>query len=421
MFRKYTIICSAICLFASLNASSQNVTSTPYSQFGLGTLQKNNSVINLSMAGLSNGIRFENAINAQNPASYSGLKWTTFEVGASGSFIELKSNASSAFRNNASLNYIKVAFPVGNKMGASFGLLPISGMGYESKINARFVDTAVTQIYKGSGGLNQFYVGTAYAINSKLSFGINVSYIFGTLDKTKANEFPDSVSFLNIEQTNSTYIGSLFLNYGIQYKTTLDNNNIITIGINGNPPINLNATRNTVGIRYRYVGSSFSVVDTVQNTEEQKGKLYFPMINSFGFSYSKPNKWLIGADITIGQWSNLKIYDVAQNLSNTTDISIGGSYTPNYIAVGNYLKNIEYRFGLNYNKSYVNILSENINQMSVSFGMGLPMPKSASTINLAVELGKRGTLNKGLIEERFIGVYAGFNFCDKWFIKRKYD
>lgn len=413
---------STLILAISISTSfSQDVTSTPYSQFGLGYLQKNNSVINLGMGGISNGIRFDNAINTQNPASYSALQWTTFEVGAFGSFSEFKSNTSSAFRNNAALSYLKIGFPISKKWGASFGLIPVSGMGYESKVSTTILDTPATQIYRGSGGLNQFYIGNAYNITENLSIGLNASYIFGTLEKTKANEFPDTLNFLNIKQTNSIYIGSIFLNYGIQYKKKLTNDRYLVIGLNGNPPSSLNATRNTTSIRYFYQNNVERTIDTTQNTQDQKGKVLYPMINSLGFTLNKANKWMIGADVSIGSWSNFEIFDVNQNLQNTTDISIGGSYTPDYMAVGNYFKNIEYRLGFNYNKSYINILQENINQMNLSIGFGLPLPKTSSRINLALEMGKRGTLNKGLIEESYMGVHAGFNFCDKWFIQRKYD
>lgn len=405
----------------AITASAQDVTSTPYSQFGLGQLQKNNSVIQLGMGSIANGIRFENAINTQNPASYSALQWTTFEVGVFGSFLELKSNNGTAFRNNAALSYLKVGFPISKKWGASFGLIPLSGMGYESKINTTLLDTPVTQVYQGSGGLNQFYIGNAYKITENISLGINASYIFGTLDRSKANEFPDSLGFLNIRQTNSTYIGSLFFNYGIQYTKQLAGDRTLIIGLNGNPGSSLSAIRNTTSIRYYYQNNTERIIDTTQYTQDENGKVFFPMINSLGFSLGKQNKWLVGADVTLGQWTQFKIFEVNQNLQNTTDISIGGTYIPDNMAVGNYFKNIEYRMGFNYNKSYVNILDENITQMNITLGMGLPLPKAASRINFAVEFGKRGTLNKGLIEENYIGVHAGFNFCDKWFIQRKYD
>ncbi len=421
MFNRNKLV--LLLLFVTLGSYSnaQNVTSTPYSQFGLGQLQKNNSVISLGLGGIANGLRLDNAINTQNPASYSALQWTTFEVGAFGSFLKLENSTGSAFRNNAALSYLKIAFPISPKWGASFGLVPVSGMGYESNISTTFLDTPVTQIFKGEGGLNQFYLGTAYNVTKNLSIGVNASYLFGTLDRTKANEFPDSTGFLNIKQTNSTYIGSLFFNYGIQYKLNLLNDKYLVIGLNGNPSTNLSSTRNTISTRYYYQNELERTIDTTQNTVDQKGTVVYPMINSLGFSYGKTNHWMFGSDVTLGNWSTLSIFDTKQNLSNTFDFNLGGSITPDYMAVGNYFKNIEYRFGFNYNKSYVNIAGEDINQMSLSLGFGLPLPKTASRINLAFEIGQRGTTNSGLIKEQFMGVHAGFNFCDKWFIQRKYD
>lgn len=421
MFNKNRLVILLVLVTLGSYSTAQNVTSTPYSQFGLGQLQKNNSVINLGLGGISNGLRIDNAINTQNPASYSALQWTTFEVGAFGSFLKLENSTGSAFRNNAALSYLKIAFPVSSKWGASFGLIPISGMGYESSINTTFIDTPVTQIFKGEGGLNQFYIGTAYNLTKNLSLGVNASYLFGTLDRTKANEFPDSTGFLNVKQTNSNYIGSLFFNYGIQYKLNLLNDKYLIVGLNGNPSTSLSATRNTISTRYYYQNGLERTIDTTQNTVDQKGTVLFPMVNSIGFSYGKTNHWMFGSDITLGNWSTLTIFDSKQNLNNTFDLNLGGSITPDYMAVGNYFKNIEYRLGFNYNKSYVNIAGEDINQMSLSLGFGLPLPKTASRINLALEIGQRGTTNSGLIKEQFMGVHAGFNFCDKWFIQRKYD
>lgn len=409
-------------LVAAANISiAQNVTSTPYSQFGLGQIQKNSSVINLGMGGISNGIRMDNAINSQNPASYSAIQYTTFEVAAFGNFLKLENSTGSAFRNNAALSYLKIAFPITKKVGASFGLIPVSGMGYESKVSSTFLDTPVTQIFKGDGGINQFYIGGAYRITDNLSFGLNASYIFGTLNRAKSNEFPDSLGFLNVRQTNSTYIGSLFFNYGIQYRKDLTNDKYLIVGLNGNPGSNLSAKNNTVSSRYYYVSSTERILDTIQKTVDKEGKVFFPMINSVGFSYGKTNHWMLGSDVTLGNWSALKLFDVNQNLKNTFDLSLGGSIVPNYNAVGNYFKTIEYRFGFNYNKSYINIAGEDINQMSVSLGFGMPLPKTKSRINLALEFGQRGTTNSGLIKENYMGVHAGFNFCDRWFIQSKYD
>lgn len=406
----------------ALEAFSQNTSNTPYSQFGLGQVLNNSSVINIGMGGLRNGLRYDNAINISNPASLSALRFTTYEAGAFSNFTKFNSNTASAQRLNVGMSYIKVAFPVSNKLGLSFGLVPLSGIGYESRVQTTLSDTPVTNVYKGDGGLNQFYIATSYEIIKGLSLGVNANYLFGSINRSKANEFPDSLNFYNIRQTNSTYVGSLLMNFGLQYTYDLSDDRYLTFGLAGNTNTSLNATRSTLSKRYVVSSTGFeATIDTVENTEDKKGKILFPMLSSFGASYGKVNQFMIGADISMGQWSNLELYGVKQNLKNTMDVSVGGFFIPKYNAVGNYFKLIEYRLGVNYANSYVNINGENINQYSVNWGFGLPLPRSASRINLGFEYGSRGTKNAGLIQEEFFNVHLGLNFCDKWFLKRKYD
>ncbi len=406
----------------ALEAQSQNTSNTPYSQFGLGQVLNNSSAINIGMGGVKNGIRYDNAINTSNPASINALRFTTFEVGMFSNFTKFKSNTASAQSTNVGMSYLKVGLPVSSKMGLSFGLVPLSGIGYESRVQTTVSDTPVTNVYKGDGGLNQFYVAGAYEIYKGLSLGVNANYLFGSVNRSKANEFPDSLNFYNIRQTNSTYIGSILMNFGLQYTRNLNNDRYLTFGLTGNANTSLNATRNTLSKRYVVSSTGFeATVDTVENTEDKKGKILFPMLSSFGASYGKMNHYMIAADVSVGQWSNLELYGVNQNLKNTMDLSIGGYYIPKYNSVGNYFKLIEYRLGVNYAQSYVNINGENINQYSINWGFGLPLPRSASRINLGFEYGSRGTKNAGLIQEEFFNFHLGLNFCDKWFIKRKYD
>lgn len=406
----------------ALEAQSQNTSNTPYSQFGLGQVLNNSSAINTSMGGIKNGVRFENAINLANPASLSALRFTTYEVSAFSSFTKFSSNTASAQKMNAALSYIKIAFPVSKKMGMSFGLVPLSGVGYESRVASRTADTPVTNVYQGDGGLNQFYIAGGYEIAKGLSVGVNANYLFGSINRSKSSEFPDSLNFYNIRQTNSTYVGSLLFNFGLQYTRNFENDRFVTLGMSGNFNTQLNAIRNTLSKRYVVSSTGYeATVDTVENTADSKGKILFPMLSSFGMSYGKLNHYMIAADVSFGQWSNLEIYNIKQNLNNTFDLSLGGYIIPKYNAVGNYFKLIEYRLGVNYGQSYVNINNENINQYSVNWGVGLPLPRSASRINLGFEYGIRGTKTAGLIQEEFFNFHLGLNFCDKWFLKRKYD
>ena len=62
-----------------------------------------------------------------------------------------------------------------------------------------------------------------------------------------------------------------------------------------------------------------------------------------------------------------------------------------------------------------------VNDFGMSFGVGLPMGKQLSNVNLGFELGKRGELNNGLIKENYLNFRLSLTLNDKWFNKRKLD
>lgn len=80
--------------------------------------------------------------------------------------------------------------------------------------------------------------------------------------------------------------------------------------------------------------------------------------------------------------------------------------------------------GVKYDKTYVKIGNNDINQIAFTIGAGLPLKSNRSTfyrVNLAAELGQRGTLENNLIRERYVNVTLGFTMNDRWFIKPKFD
>ena len=63
------------------------------------------------------------------------------------------------------------------------------------------------------------------------------------------------------------------------------------------------------------------------------------------------------------------------------------------------------------------INNESINEFGISFGVGLPINKELSNINLGFEFGKRGTTNNGLVQENYINFRLSLSLNDKWFKK----
>jgi hypothetical protein len=80
--------------------------------------------------------------------------------------------------------------------------------------------------------------------------------------------------------------------------------------------------------------------------------------------------------------------------------------------------------GFNYDKTYIRISDQDIKQMAVTFGLGLPLASARYSIyklNLTTEIGKRGSMTNGLLQENYINLHLGFTLNDTWFKRFKFD
>jgi hypothetical protein len=144
MIKKVNSIFFCLLLAMVLPAMAQITSSSPYSQFGLGDLKGSFLPQNRGMAGLSQGVRkpglYDN-INLANPASYSTLQLTTFDVGASMDIRQLsKTGITGKKQFNSTLSHLTFGVPLNRFSAVSFGLLPYTDLGYKFS-NSGLVDT----------------------------------------------------------------------------------------------------------------------------------------------------------------------------------------------------------------------------------------------------------------------------------------
>jgi hypothetical protein len=109
------------------------------------------------------------------------------------------------------------------------------------------------------------------------------------------------------------------------------------------------------------------------------------------------------------------------SLQNSLGFNIGGSYIPNATDYKNYFNRVEYRAGLKYDGGNVIWADKNISSYGFSLGMGMPLGKSKSKLNIAGEYYARGTTANNLIKEEYFRIVLGLNFSDRWFQRYKYD
>jgi hypothetical protein len=112
-------------------------------------------------------------------------------------------------------------------------------------------------------------------------------------------------------------------------------------------------------------------------------------------------------------------------LKNSYRVSFGLNFVPNKYAAGSgaYIRRVQYRIGAFYNTGYLDLKNTVINNYAATVGVGLPVGlfRQFSMVNISAQFGKMGSVNNGLMEEKYIKLIIGFTFNDKWFNKFRYD
>jgi len=365
-------------------------------------------------------------INTANPASYSAFDTTSFvfEGSAYGRLSTLRTDQLSQKSRYATLGSLLFGFPVTKWWKSSFGLLPVSNMGYKI-IDTQF-DTVTGKsqfTYSGSGGLSQFYIGNAFRLNKNLSIGFNAAFVFGPLNKVQSVIYPDSSFILGAKITNTIYVQDILLTYGLLYRKTYNTDHFIAAGLTFSNSQNLKGTDDILSTTFthNYVVNYDVIRDTVFYKPGFKSTIKLPSSFGIGVSLGQTDRWLTAADFKMQDWSKFRYNDQTDSLQNSFEISAGTQFKPSHNDVGSYLSRIQYRFGARYAQTYLQLHNSRLNEAAISFGLGLPLKKSKSTFNLAVEAGKRGTTSNGLIQDNFVRISFGVSFYERWFIKRKYD
>ena len=419
MIRKIAIALLLITAFAS---HAQNSTISPYSFFGVGDLRASGTIENQQMGGL--GIYADSIhVNLQNPAAYGKLKLTTYTFGGSHREFRLKTFEEEQNTSVTNMDYIGLAFPVGQKFGVGLGVKPRSSVGYALDAESTDVNgDIVTNIFSGDGGLNQVYFSVGYSILPNLQIGATLKYNFGKLENQRLQSV-EGVQFGTIDSRESDVDGFDF-NYGLIYTPKIGEKYTLFTSARVNTQANLVSTNSQrIGSFAVDSGEEVEVVEVDLEAQGLKNtELKIPTVASFGLGFGQDKKWFVGAEYSFQDYSSFENRFVSvENLEyiDASSMAFGVYFIPDYASFTSYLKRVNYRAGLRYDKTGLMINGKEINNFGITFGFGLPLGGSFSNLNLGFELGRRGTTDANLIEESYLKIGIGLSLNDRWFQKRK--
>lgn len=416
-------------VLSAKNAAAQD--NSPYSRFGLGELSRSENAVNLGMGGVSQAFSSLQSINFSNPASYSHLQLTTFDVALNGGVRRLADKVQNSRAGFGTLSYLQLGVPLSKKWGLALGIRPVSRVSYNIADNEdkMFFDTLqvpVVHQYEGSGGVYQVFMGTGVGFGG-FSVGVNVGYLFGNVVNSTKELYPVTSSIYPSKHSRRTDYGSFFYNVGIQQTFNLAKDLELTLGLTGSLEQKLKARRESMRETLYFDPSSneYDTQDTIQYEKGARGEIRYPQQIGGGIMLTKLDKYSLGVDFTTAKWGDFRNYGEADSTQDSWKLSVGGQFVPNANALTGYWNKVTYRLGGYYGKDFLKLQNKDMSTMGFTVGFGLPvrrMPFSYqfSQINAAFEVGTRGDANV-VMKETFYKVTLGFTLSDRWFIKQKYD
>lgn len=403
---------------------------SPYSVFGPGIVQPYLNVRNMALGGIGIGLSGKGNMNPLNPATYrTGVDTLSvrFDIGFNVSINGLTQeiNGSRAKNNSTSggLSDIEFYFPVCKWYKMAVYLLPLTDMFYKTSYfsdNGEFPYVGRTQlIHEGDGGISK--LGWGHALGwGPVTAGVNLNYLFGKLMQTSTLHFLDDTLSKYAgagEYYTETRLNGFGLDVGLTAVIPIKEYQSFTIGASYTMKGTLQAKRTTLA-----QGVFGSYTDTAYMPEAaRRGKYTFPSSLRAGFSYEYENQCVIGADFTYAWWKEYSEYGKSYDFFRNTYSVNAGAELKNNPQATTVARRFAYRIGGFFQNNYTAYTDKELYSYGFSVGLGIPVRKSRSLINVGLQFGQTGSLKRGQIRENFMRVGVSFSSMETWFVKPKYD
>ncbi|WP_417429692.1 hypothetical protein [Halpernia sp.] len=413
-------------LAAGYFLQAQSIGNSPYASFGIGDVKYDNTVDVSAMGGISTAYisDLNNSFNFANPAANLNLELTSIKVEGTNenNFYTTDVNNMKVTKHSTYLSNISIAFPISKNVKFGLGFQPYSSKNYNFINSTTNGNVTTVNRFIGSGTVSTVQAGLSYSIKPGFAVGLRSNFYFGNLYNTE--EITNSQATLVNGYQTKNRIKSFDFTLGSVYQKKLKNDHKFTLGAT----YTFGATGDTETYYKNstyFFGRNGSLVDEliIEDNLKTENNL-FPMAASFGAGYGKDMKWFLSGQIDYKQGQNVLFLGKDFQYKDSYKASIGGWFLPDLNNFRSYFQRVIYRYGAYYQKGNLFLNGKNINEFALTGGVTLPFNgkvNAASSLDLGIEIGKRGTTQNNLINQNFINLKIGINFADKWFTKRYYD
>lgn len=409
-------------VFTTSAILAQRNSASPYSYFGIGENFEAVTVEQASMGGIGVATKNNHHLNFINPAANADLRAATYAIGGSLTFLTVKEGNESQTGNSTNLRYISLGFPVGKKAGFSVGLQPFSSVGYSLVDKENTEDVTV---FSGEGGANKIYASYGIYAYKGLSLGVEAGFVFGNIENNVFNKRTDVVLATSHEESFNVRGGQFKL--GAQYKTELKNKLQLSTGASFTLSSDLSVKGNE---RMYSISEDDGKIKDVLFDRSLNGNINVPLKSVYGFGIGKENKWYVEVNqqyqSALGSNSIFITDGQSHKYDDSSKFAIGGYFIPKVNSITSYWDRVTYRAGLRFEDTGLLVKTtdnfEPVKDFGINVGLGLPLPRQLSNLNVGFEYGQRGTTNNNLIKENYFNVRLSLSLNSiKWFHKTRID
>lgn len=419
---KHTL-CALLLTMVTGMAIAQNNTNSPYTRYGYGDLSDQSFGNSKAMGGIAFGLRDGAQINPLNPASYTAIDSLTFlfEGGVSLQNMNVGGGGVKLNAKNSSFDYLAMQFRLHPRIAMSVGLLPFSNVGYSVSDSKDENGVSQTRSFTGDGGLHQLYGGIGVKVLKNLSLGVNASYFWGDITRTRTIIYPATSESYSYVQQIGVSVSDYKLDFGAQYTQELSKKHSVTIGAVFSPKHKLNNDY------------TITTQASTTNSNDLDATLELPNMFGVGFTYNYDRRLTVGVDYSLQQWSKAKFgvaatddatraeFEETYAYNDRHKISVGAEYIPNLIG-RSYLSHIKYRLGAYYTTPYYKIDGKKAaREYGVTAGFGLPVPRSRSILSISGQFVRVSGQETNFVNENIFRVSIGLTFNERWFFKRRVE
>ena len=388
-----------------------------YSLFGLGDLSYSSSNRTDGM-GIMGIALYGDYTNSNNPAAWTRIPTTIFTSKFNLENIKSTDGVSTSKRTYGNFEGFDLSIPLnkGNGWILNLGINNYSNVNYDTYFTGTVDGEDFTQTYSGNGGLNKFNIGFSYVIFRYLSFGAQFNYAFGNINKSVNIDFSNGALF-DTKNVTSDNIRGIYFNTGLIFhgfgkifnNKKLDN---MTLGVFVSTPSEFKS--NQTGKYNR----SVTATDSVTINE---GKLKIPLAFGVGLANTFNNKLTVSADMYYQKWDDYTVYGThPSEIKNSMKIGLGLEYTASRKQEDPFLSRVSYRVGGSYTADYLKLKGENINILSISAGLSLPIG-NYNSLDLYGKYNIRGKETNGLIKDEVFRFGASVKIGELWFLRPSDD